>query len=245
MGTRHPVPTKYRHVMYWGGLRGAISLALALSLGADNVGVDLAAELQLMTFGVVLFTLLVQGLSIEELIRRLGLSKKPAQRLEQQRRQARLYAAHAGRRELQRLRDDGIVVGDVYRAMAEVYGTQIDRRATALREHLADWQELEQEMVLQARADVLRAERTAIADAARRGLIGEAVLGELSREIDDRRAALDLIRDARGIDAAAQGDRGGVAAAAEGEVFTASDEAPQDEGDSPSGPQDGHEEGAR
>ncbi len=198
LGARYPVPMNYRHVMYWGGLRGAISLALALSLTAGNVGAEIAAELQYMTFGVVLFTLLVQGLSIETLIARLGMSEKPAQRLEQQRKQARLYASHAGKRELERLRDDGIVVGDVFRAMSSVYDAQIDQRAAALREHLGDWQELEQEMVLQARADVLRAERTAVADAARRGLIGDAVHGELSREIDDRRAALDLIREARG-----------------------------------------------
>jgi CPA1 family monovalent cation:H+ antiporter len=55
--------------MFWGGLRGAIGLALALSL----TGIY-AAELQVMTFGVVLFTLLVQGVTIESLIKRLGLS---------------------------------------------------------------------------------------------------------------------------------------------------------------------------
>ncbi|HSN78121.1 MAG TPA: sodium:proton antiporter, partial [Anaerolineae bacterium] len=62
-----PIPVRYRHVMFWGGLRGAVSLALALSLTGPRSG-----DLQLMTFGVVLFTLLVQGLTIEPLIKRLG-----------------------------------------------------------------------------------------------------------------------------------------------------------------------------
>ena len=60
---------KYRHVMFWGGLRGAVSLALALSLTGP-----FSEDLKTMTFGVVLFTLVVQGLTIEPLIKRLGLS---------------------------------------------------------------------------------------------------------------------------------------------------------------------------
>jgi CPA1 family monovalent cation:H+ antiporter len=63
------IPRPFSHVMYWGGLRGAISLALALSLNGPY-----AARLQVMTFGVVLFTLLFQGVTIERLIKQLGLS---------------------------------------------------------------------------------------------------------------------------------------------------------------------------
>jgi len=40
--------------MYWGGLRGAISLALALSIENAVFGADVALELRVMTFGVVL-----------------------------------------------------------------------------------------------------------------------------------------------------------------------------------------------
>jgi CPA1 family monovalent cation:H+ antiporter len=71
LSQRYPwkISRSFSHIMYWGGLRGAISLALALSL----TGIY-AAELQVMTFGVVLFTLLAQGLTIERLIKRLGLS---------------------------------------------------------------------------------------------------------------------------------------------------------------------------
>ena len=52
------VPRPYQHVMFWGGLRGAISLALALSLPASLPEREL---LRVMAFGVVLFTLLAQG----------------------------------------------------------------------------------------------------------------------------------------------------------------------------------------
>jgi monovalent cation:H+ antiporter, CPA1 family len=59
-----------RHVVFWGGLRGAVALAAALSLPA---GFPYPAQLLAMTYGAVLFTLLVQGLTISPVVRRLGL----------------------------------------------------------------------------------------------------------------------------------------------------------------------------
>jgi CPA1 family monovalent cation:H+ antiporter len=186
--------------MYWGGLRGAISLALVLGISSDLFGAAVATELRVMTFGVVLFTLLGQGITIERLIRRLKLSDKPPQRTEQQRRQALLYAKWAGRRELERLRQDGILFRDIWEAMGEVYDKEIDHNKATLRAHLRDYPELEQEMYLQAREETLKAEKRAISDAARRGLISEEVQEELSRELNNRSAALELIKANRSLD---------------------------------------------
>jgi CPA1 family monovalent cation:H+ antiporter len=189
------VPVRYRSVMFWGGLRGAISLALALTLTDQMVGgTGIALELQFMTFGAVLFTLLVQGLTIERVIMALGLSNRPEHLKEQQRRQALVYASRAGRRELDRLRDDGILAGDVWRSMTQQYDEEITDRSILLRDHLERWQELEQQMVLQAREDVLIAERAAVTDIARRGLIEEDVNEELVRDLDNRVAAIQLLR---------------------------------------------------
>ena len=196
---RARLPRAWRHVMWWGGLRGAISLALALTLapasfpGLANAPA-LVGELQAMTFGVVLFTLLVQGTTIAPLIRILRLAEKPAARSEQQRRQALVYARRAGLVELERLYAGGLLAEDIHRAMAEVYQAQIEQQAEDLREHLIEFPELEQTMVLTARADLLRAERSALGDATRRGLIDEPVHDALIRELDDRLAALELIR---------------------------------------------------
>jgi CPA1 family monovalent cation:H+ antiporter len=146
-----------------------------------------------MTFGVVLFTLLVQGITIAPLIRKLGLSKKPEQQIQQQRRQALLHAARAGQEELDKLYSEGILSGDVWQAMDEAYKEELDRRNQELRDLLSNFPELEQEIVLQAREDLLRAERSAIGDLNRRGLISDQVYHDLIRETDSRSAALDLI----------------------------------------------------
>ena len=63
------IPLAWLHVMFWSGLRGAVSVALALSLPADFPQRTLLQE---VTFGIVLFTLIVQGTTTEFLIRRLG-----------------------------------------------------------------------------------------------------------------------------------------------------------------------------
>jgi len=55
-------------IITWGGLRGGISIALALSLPAGEVRKTLVA----ITYIVVVFSILVQGLTIGRLIRRLN-----------------------------------------------------------------------------------------------------------------------------------------------------------------------------
>jgi len=51
-------------ILTWGGLRGGISIALALSLGAAPLGDGII----LMTYIIVLFSIIVQGLSLEKLV---------------------------------------------------------------------------------------------------------------------------------------------------------------------------------
>ena len=60
-------PIKTVAILTWGGLRGGISIALALSLGNNT-----SSELILyITYTVVLFSIIVQGLSIGKLVQRL------------------------------------------------------------------------------------------------------------------------------------------------------------------------------
>lgn len=59
----------YKHLMVWGGLRGAIAVALVLTLSAE--GVDHWFTIQSMVFGVVLFSMLVQAPTTPALMRKL------------------------------------------------------------------------------------------------------------------------------------------------------------------------------
>ncbi len=61
-------PWKAIAILSWGGLRGGISVALALSLAEDVMEVQ---SIIFITYTVVLFSILVQGLTIKSLIRKL------------------------------------------------------------------------------------------------------------------------------------------------------------------------------
>jgi CPA1 family monovalent cation:H+ antiporter len=69
------IPWKWRHLTYWGGLRGGLSVALALAV-AGLPGVD--SRITTIAYGMVVLSLLVQGGLLFPLARVLGLTAKNA-----------------------------------------------------------------------------------------------------------------------------------------------------------------------
>jgi CPA1 family monovalent cation:H+ antiporter len=69
------IPLRWQHVAVWGGLRGALALALALSL---TTAFPYREQILNLTFGVVIgvviFSILVQGFTIKPLVRILRLA---------------------------------------------------------------------------------------------------------------------------------------------------------------------------
>ncbi|MFB4324570.1 cation:proton antiporter [Priestia sp. BR_2] len=64
-------PSSWKVVLNWGGLKGSLSIALALSLPTTFDGRD---DILVLTFSVVLFSLLVQGLTIKLMVKKFGLA---------------------------------------------------------------------------------------------------------------------------------------------------------------------------
>ena len=72
----HYISFPYRSVMYWGGLRGAVSLALALTVYESAQYPDeIRRFIGMMVTGFVLFTLLVNAPTMPLLMKALGLDK--------------------------------------------------------------------------------------------------------------------------------------------------------------------------
>ena len=63
------VSQSHQHILFWGGLRGALALALALGLPAD---IPHRGGIITVAFGAVAFSVIVQGLTMTPLLRRLG-----------------------------------------------------------------------------------------------------------------------------------------------------------------------------
>ncbi|MBW4556612.1 MAG: sodium:proton antiporter [Trichormus sp. ATA11-4-KO1] len=68
--TKYTIPLPEQTILWWGGVRGSVSIALALSV---PIGLPEREKIIATVFGVVLFTLLVQGLSIKPLLQKLDL----------------------------------------------------------------------------------------------------------------------------------------------------------------------------
>lgn len=184
------IPSKWRHVLFWGGLRGAIALALTLSLPAA-MG-DHRNTLTLMTFSVVLFTLLVQGISMEGLLRRLGLITVSDAQIEYQQRHARAIAARSGFEHVERLHQTGLVSNHTWEKIRPIILERTKALTSAVQEALQDTPELEAGELITARRESLRAQRNTLSTLRSDGVIGQETFEQLVAEVD---IALDISAD--------------------------------------------------
>lgn len=179
-----PIGAAYRVVMFWGGLRGAVALAIVLSLPPFPERETLVA----LVMGAVLFTLLVQGLTIEPLVRWLGLDKPPlADRF------ARLEALFdAQRRALERL-PELLAVKLFNASVAERLRTECADQLQATKQELDELAHRELDPNDQRRIVFLRAfaeERAAYVELFDRGQLSETAFRELTSALDAQQDAM-------------------------------------------------------
>lgn len=185
------LPLRFQHVILWGGLRGAVALAAALSIPA--AAVPERPTILLMTFGVVLFTLLVQGVTIRPLVAALGLSERArSAHLDAfERVQGQIVATQAARRALAESAEAGEIGADAYAALRAAY----EARAARLQAELADLhvsaEEIAAERARIARRKALQAEKDALLTLRNRGTITGGVYRALLNEVEARTLAQD------------------------------------------------------
>jgi CPA1 family monovalent cation:H+ antiporter len=178
---RH-IPLKWQHVMYWGGLRGAIALALALSL--TELLPQYSNQIQVMTFAVVLFTLLIQGLTMKQLVTRLGLVERREAQDEYERRHARAIAIRSANEHLDRRHQQGLISDHTWRILKPRLDEQTATLTEAVRVVMSEDPEMEAEELDTARREALQAQRSTISSLLRDGVISEDNYAILISEID-------------------------------------------------------------
>lgn len=177
-----PIPLRWQHVLMWGGLRGAISLALVLSLPAA-LGDD-RALLRFMAFGVALFTLLVQGTTMNALMRRLGVITRSEAQMEYEMRYARMAALRAAEAHLDRLHREGLISPHVWEMLKPDLSERVQMMANAVSAVLRANPALEAEELDTARRELLRIQRTTLLNLRRDGSISDKVFERLTAEVD-------------------------------------------------------------
>src|SRR5215216_7924235 len=178
------VPPKWKHILFWGGLRGAITLALALSLPETGVLGDARGILQAMAFGIVLFTLLIQGASTDWLVRRIELVRRSDSQNEYELRHARFVAGRAAFDYLRRITQQGLISEHTWQTLSPLIQEQNDKLVDGVREAIKSDPAVEAEELDTARREALRAQRSALRGLLHDGIISEDSYSLLVGEVD-------------------------------------------------------------
>ncbi len=171
---------KARLVVAWSGLRGGVSLAIALSIPttlANGTPFPYRDLIIVVTFSVILCTLVGGGLTLPYVIRKVGL--EPDADEEGGMREALAASATAALRELERLERDGLIMPDHAAALRERY--------VAVLRHAADRGDHAQRTAVREAAvehKVYEAERKVLVELRRSGQIDNNVLRKLQMAVD-------------------------------------------------------------
>ena len=184
-----------RVVLAWAGMRGAVSLAAALSLPLETDAAAPFPERDLVIFlayCVVLFTVVVQGLTLPALIRRLGVVDDGTEE-EAEEHAARIAAAEAALAALDRLAEEEWTREDTVERTRRLYAFRRRRFAT-LRGELEDEDGLVDRSLAYQRLmrDVIEAQRVALVQMRNEGLISADVMRRVERDLDLEETRLEI-----------------------------------------------------
>jgi CPA1 family monovalent cation:H+ antiporter len=173
-------------VISWAGIRGAVSLVAALALPTDFPQRDLIVFL---TFGVIVATLVLQGLTLPALIRVLRVTDDGG--AEREEAKARIKTAEAALARLEELVDEGAVHPQTAQRLRGALGFRRDRFLARFDD--GDDGAIEERSVAyqRVRRDLLAAEHSALLALRRNGVIDDNVMQRVQRDLDLEAARLD------------------------------------------------------
>jgi len=190
------IPVRWQHVLFLGNIKGSLSMALALSLPSTLPGRE---ELITLVFGAVLLSLVVQGISLPWMVRRLKITYTSDVQQWIESLQSQLMTAKAAQDELDTLLKAGVLPKSVYEEMRSSYQVRIAAAERSLRDFYnrrSDQPTVESEN--HTRLDAIRrrlllAEKSALSDALRKRILSEDIVRSRVQAIDQQ--LLDLEDD--------------------------------------------------
>ena len=186
------VGARWRLVAAWGGMRGAVSLAVALALPfTTQTGADFPKRnlIIFLTFAVIFATLVGQGLSLPALIRRLGLTDGGSGAEEETR--ARLVAAKAAIAQIDALAGEDWAPSEKMARMRELYEyrkRQLAAQAGMIEDDGYEDRSAAYQQVLQL---VLQAQREALLRMRSDGKLSNEAMNRILHELDLEESRLD------------------------------------------------------
>ncbi|MDZ7710355.1 MAG: cation:proton antiporter [Roseovarius sp.] len=193
------VERPYRGAILWGGLRGAVTLALALAVTESfRVPDGIQRVVGILATGFTLFTLIVQGTTLRAVICRLGLDRlSPID--EALSRQVVAVALQTVREDVARITENYELNHDIVRSEAKRFGERLDEAVKRA----------------EARAEILDRDRITLGLIALAGHERDTILARVRERTISARMAEQVITDAeRLIEASRIGGRSGYQRAA-------------------------------
>lgn len=189
-----PIPMRWRHILLAGNIKGSLSTALALSLPADLPGRE---TLLAIVLGIVVVSLVAQGLSLPWMVRHFKLSYRSESYQQIEELQAQLMTAKAAQDELGNLLKSGVLPKSIYEEMRASYQLRVATADRTLREIYNQRPEQSRESrsdrtKLEAiRRQLLLAEKGALTEALRKRILSEAVVQSRLKQIDEQLLTLE------------------------------------------------------
>lgn len=188
------VPLRWQHILFFGNIKGSLSMALALSLPADLPG---RAELIAIVFGTVLLSLVGQGVGLPWLVRRLQVAHVSESQQWIESLQSELMTAKAAQDELDALLKAGVLPKSVYEEMRSSYQVKIAAAERSLRDFYNRRSDAPDAGIGNpSRLDAIRrrlllAEKDALSDALRKGILSQEIVHARIKAIDQQLLALE------------------------------------------------------
>jgi CPA1 family monovalent cation:H+ antiporter len=186
---------RVRVVAAWSGMRGAVSLAAALSLPLETDAGTALPERDLilfLTFALVLVTVVGQGLSLPYLIRRLGVREDGAEEAAEETR-ARYVAARAALERLDELALEDWTLDDTIERLRKLYEFR-QRRVKVRAGKIEDDDGIEGRSLAYQRLmhELYTVQRRAVIQLRNGGEISNAVMHRIERELDLEESRLEV-----------------------------------------------------
>lgn len=176
------ISKKFMTVLWWGGgLRGAIAIALALSLIGTKLSEAHQQTILLASIGVVMFTLMVNALSVRKVIAWLGMNRLTKDELYSQK-LGLLQSKTLARQKVKSMSENARYYPDIYSGLVDEYMEQEKELHTQLA-YIAEMSSEEKYDVLTREA--LLIEKNAYFEAFASGYLSEISLRDLQDEVDN------------------------------------------------------------
>lgn len=167
----NPIPRKWDVVMFWGGLRGSVSLALALSLPA--VDFPWRDDVLALTLGYVLFSLVVGGMTMKPLLKRQKLTQRSQTRERWEQLLADLRMTQATQNTVERLAFQHMLPPGLEENFRRTVRQTSERYWTEMERLLLDDPDLYHERTQYILNEIVRDRRGALQELEQRGFITE------------------------------------------------------------------------